>query len=263
MRRAFTIIELLVVVLLIAALVSLLLPAVAAAREAGNRARCLGNLAQLGRLAFVYANESGGWVARSSAGWVPPGSLVYNPPWPSWLVMVRPREWGHLSRLDRAFAAAEEPLLRCPSHPAQRAAAHYVVNAMAQDQPLPAHVRQFAGPTKLASIRRPSEVVFLADLANLHHRWFERGDPDEAMTALWDGSLQVYDEGQLPGHQTQALRVATHRHGKGRVNCLFFDGSACTVESMQLSARDFDDGVKSRAERYYAGEPNWQPWTPP
>lgn len=60
-RRAFTLIELLVVVSIIALLVSILLPALAQAREQAKRAVCAGNLRQIGLMHEMYAQDNNGF----------------------------------------------------------------------------------------------------------------------------------------------------------------------------------------------------------
>src|SRR5688572_17974656 len=55
-RRAFTLVELLVVIGIIALLVSILLPSLNRAREAARRTQCLSNLRSIGQMVNMYAN---------------------------------------------------------------------------------------------------------------------------------------------------------------------------------------------------------------
>jgi prepilin-type N-terminal cleavage/methylation domain-containing protein len=74
-QRAFTLVELLVVIAIIAVLIGLLLPAVQAARESARRSACLSNLRQLGLGTLGYANAKknvlpygAGFMAQNAAG---------------------------------------------------------------------------------------------------------------------------------------------------------------------------------------------------
>ncbi|HEX3359060.1 MAG TPA: type II secretion system protein [Tepidisphaeraceae bacterium] len=64
-KRAFTLVELLVVIGIIALLVSVLLPALSKARSAANTAACLSNLRTIGQAMSMYASENKGAIAGS------------------------------------------------------------------------------------------------------------------------------------------------------------------------------------------------------
>jgi len=66
--RAFTLIEMLVVIGIIAVLAALLLPVLGRAREQGRRTACLGNLSQIGMALSLYADTCNDYLP-SYPGW--------------------------------------------------------------------------------------------------------------------------------------------------------------------------------------------------
>ena len=77
-RTAFTLVELLVVITILAMLVALLLPAVQSAREAGRLSACKSNLAQIGLACLNFESKHGG---------LPPASME-----PTWI--TNPATYG-------------------------------------------------------------------------------------------------------------------------------------------------------------------------
>jgi prepilin-type N-terminal cleavage/methylation domain-containing protein/prepilin-type processing-associated H-X9-DG protein len=120
----FTVVELLVVISIIAALMALLLPAVQSARESGRRTQCTNNLYQLALATTRSAEQSGfvpGWRNRNPNPAFNPPNVANPTQTVSWPVPLLP----FMERTDiyKAWANVPNPpapqvsFLICPSSP--------------------------------------------------------------------------------------------------------------------------------------------------
>ena len=107
-RAAFTLIELLVVISIIATLMSLILPAIQNAREAGRRTQCLNNIRNVTVACMNFASSNPAGHLPSLGQYPPdPTSAAFPPPFmegSSWVVELLPYmdQQGTFDRWDRS-----------------------------------------------------------------------------------------------------------------------------------------------------------------
>ena len=110
-RAAFTLVELLVVIGIIALLISILMPALSKAREQANAVKCMSNQRQLGQAIVMFSNEHNGYLPKA---WFNDGVIEsgMNGGKMTWEYRAPMYGWTYILSL---YSGRNKEVFRCPS----------------------------------------------------------------------------------------------------------------------------------------------------
>lgn len=175
-QTAFTLVELLVVIAVIAILASLLLPALSRAKSKASAIQCLGQMRQVGLATVMYASDHQEQLPRSTHS-----AAAFNQL--PWGFALGPYLTGkEVVRPDAAFTNLMNGLYHCPRDRRPLAQWSYGKSVYPELSP-----EETGGPVwpRLTQIPRPTGTVLYAEKSGgsmadhfMAHFWLEGGSPE-------------------------------------------------------------------------------------
>jgi prepilin-type N-terminal cleavage/methylation domain-containing protein/prepilin-type processing-associated H-X9-DG protein len=203
-KRAFTLVELMVVIAIVGMLVGLLIPAVQASRATARRTQCANNLRQIGLGIHMFANSNHGRFPETIH------SNVYGQPSKSWVYTLAP----HMENVDNVRV--------CPDDPngekwLEKKGTSYVIN-------------------EFVSVPSPEAVLYLHKMLETSKTIvvFEGGDkrdPDDEHVhcATWYTALKVSKGIDFVWAFMTSKEFKPDRHMGETANYLYADGHVETI----------------------------------
>jgi len=245
----------LVVIGIIAVLVSILLPALNAARESAESTKCLTNLRQCGLALSMYVNDNKGWfpyVARDNS-WKPYAATLFGTGLPGAVgtqVGDAQRSNFHRALMRYLGGTFKRPsdevyslktsLFRCP------AALDYGFPSQA---PLPYAETNYFGNgvfinRKMTQIHRSSQVISMSEGRYVWNVSAMRPYPNANVLASTSLEGMKYKEwlwvetGALTAGPNRLLSFTVHRHA-ARGNVVYVDGHGANADYRDIRPTDF------------------------
>jgi prepilin-type N-terminal cleavage/methylation domain-containing protein/prepilin-type processing-associated H-X9-DG protein len=208
-HRAFSLLELTVVIAIIAILIGILIPTIAGIRRQSKSVACQANLRSIGQLLVIYQNENRGWiypVQNDAFGVVGLGMNV--PPHERWPMKVFKMESAPMPPAynSAAYTMAEvtdpaydptpytPPTLRCPADENPALAHSYVLNNHLADEGIK------AGKT-IRGISSSEIIVIGEKISAQRDYYMEYGDYERVVDPFRHGgeagSNYLYHDGHV------------------------------------------------------------------
>lgn len=241
---AFTLIELLVVVAIISLLVSMLMPALRAARDQSQQLLCQTNMRSMGQAAYFYAEDNRDWLVQSESlrekmcfiTSVLPGLGYEGPTRELWDSGATNEAREKRRRLMDICESTKQ--LNCPKFPNANQPYDYVVNAFIYpytrsggDGPGD-HMGD--GPANAAPTLPRSTFIRRSDLDKPAMRVYVMEAHQEMPTTLnnWNMFTDVFIPKHLPF--ATAPRIANDQRHPGGIDSLFFDGHVSSIPLLRF-----------------------------